>query len=278
MKRNSSMWRTAFAAAAVFTVAGCASSTDLEQVNQNQFMLRGMIANDRQQIDALESQIRKLNDQITILKHQNASAEGGGEVSTLSSRMAKLEAEVAAIQASQATAPSAAGMASEGMASAGEGVAAAAPRTAPEPEATWPQELDQEIDGAKGSREPGARIYREGLAAMKDAKYPQAVALFAKFQHAYPKSELTEPAEYFAANALYELGKYDNAVLQFNDLVMRSPKGRFASQALLRESQAFLKLNDRIDARLTLQKLLADHPGTPEATAANTMMRDLVND
>ena len=64
----------------------------------------------------------------------------------------------------------------------------------------------------------------------------------------------------------------------YNDLVMRFPKGRFASQSLLRESQAFLKMNDRIDARLTLQKLLADHPGTPEATAANTLLKDLVSD
>jgi len=49
----------------------------------------------------------------------------------------------------------------------------------------------------------------------------------------------------------------NKAILQFNDLVMRFPKGKYASAALLREAQAFLKLNDRIDARLTLQKLVA---------------------
>ena len=39
-----------------------------------------------------------------------------------------------------------------------------------------------------------------------------------------------------------------------------------------------MKLNDRIDARLTLQKLEADHAGTPEAAAGDTMLKDLVND
>src|SRR5262249_61627245 len=105
-----------------------------------------------------------------------------------------------------------------------------------------------------------------------------AVAKFTEMSHRYPKSPLTEPAEYFAANALYETGKYDQSILQFNDLVMRYPKGRFASQALLREGQAFIKLNDPIDARLTLQKLQSDHPGTPEATAAASLMRNLASD
>jgi TolA-binding protein len=166
-----------------------------------------------------------------------------------------------------------------GMASAEAPSGGPAPPAAPAAIApTWPSELDQEIADAKTSNEPGVKIYREGLDAMKAARYPLAVTRFTKLQHAYPKSALSEPAEYFAANALFETGGYDQAILQFNDLVMRFPKGKYAGAALLREAQAFVKLNDRIDARLTLQKLVADHAGTPEAEAANTMMKDLAND
>ena len=48
---------------------------------------------------------------------------------------------------------------------------------------------------------------------MKAGKYPLAVTRFTKLQHAYPKSPLSEPAEYFAANALFETGSYDQAIL-----------------------------------------------------------------
>ena len=96
---------------------------------------------------------------------------------------------------------------------------------------------------------------------MKAGKYPLAVIEFTKVQHRYPKSPLCEPAEYFAANALFETDGFDQAILQFNDLVMRFPKGKYAAAALLREAQSFVKLNDRIDARLTLQKLAADQLG-----------------
>ena len=271
---------------AAFALTGCADQNDMEQLNKNEFTLRGMIASDRQQIDSLKAQVARQNDQIEELQH--GAGATSGNASGMNDRVASLEAEVKALQAGMAATPGAVPPLGAPADSVGPGTAVAsaeAPAGVPAPPATpaeiaptWPAELDQEIADAATSDEPGIKIYREGLDAMKAAKYPLAVARFTKLQHAYPKSPLSEPAEYFAANALFETGGYDQAILQFNDLVMRFPKGKYASAALLREAQAFVKLNDRIDARLTLQKLVADHAGTPQAEAANTMMKDLASD
>jgi TolA-binding protein len=276
--------------AVAFALAGCADQTDMDQLNKNEFTLRGMIAADRQEIDALKAQVAQQNDQIDELKH--GAAADTGSTSGMNDRVASLEAEVKALQAGLAATPGAvpppgAPADSVGGVPAAGGVAPAAepPAGGPPPPATpaeiaptWPAELDQEIADAANSDDPGVKVYREGLDAMKAAKYPLAVSKFTKLQHTYPKSPLSEPAEYFAANALFETGGYDQAILQFNDLVMRFPKGKYAAAALLREAQAFVKLNDRIDARLTLQKLAADHAGTPQADSANTMMKDLASD
>ena len=272
--------------AAAFALAGCANQNDMEQLNKNEFTLRGMIAADRQQIDALKAQVARQNDQIEELQHGAGTA--GGNASGVNDRVASLEAEVKALQAGMAATPGAIPPPGAPADSVGGGAPVAPVGTSPggppppatpaEIAPTWPGELDQEIADAATSNEPGIKIYREGLDAMKASKYPLAVTKFTKLQHSYPKSPLSEPAEYFAANALFETGGYDQAILQFNDLVMRFPKGKYASAALLREAQAFVKLNDRIDARLTLQKLVTDHAGTPQATAANTMMKDLASD
>ena len=272
--------------AAVFTLAGCADQNDMEQLNKNEFALRGMIAADRQQIDGLKAQVARQNDQIEELEH--GAGATSGNASGVNDRVASLEAEVKALQAGMAAAPGAMPPPGAPADSVGPGTSVAStepPAGGPAPPATpaeiaptWPTELDQEIADAASSNEPGIKIYREGLDAMKAGKYPLAVARFTKLQHAYPKSPLSEPSEYFAANALFETGGYDQAILQFNDLVMRFPKGKYAPAALLREAQAFVKLNDRIDARLTLQKLVADHAGTPEAASADTMMKDLASD
>jgi tol-pal system protein YbgF len=278
------------ALAAMLLIAGCSTDTDIQQLNQNEFTLRGMIASDRQQIDSLQQQVRQLNDQITELKHEDTSdtqSDSGGD-KNLNARVAQLESEVSALNAGMVATPAnpaaAPSPGAEGAEAPPGPVAALPPGTAaPAPAAeapaeippSWPNDLDSEIESAKTSNADGIKLYRKGLDAMKAQNYPAAVANFTRLQHQYPKSDLSEPAEYFAANALFETGKYDQSILQFNDLVMRYPKGRFASAALLREAQAFLKLNDQIDARLTLQKLVSDHAGTPEANAANTMLKQL---
>jgi len=148
--------------------------------------------------------------------------------------------------------------------------------------AGWQSVLEQELANANNSTEPGSRVYRDGLIDMKAGRYPNAVAKFQAFERAHPKSPLAEPAEYFSANALFEMGardssNYNQSILQFNDLAMRYPRGRFAANAQLREAQAFLRTNDSLDARLTLQKLVRDHPGTPEAAAADAMMKSMAS-
>lgn len=288
-------------------VAGCAAQSDVEQVSQNEQSMRQMIANDQQQITAMHDQIAQLNDRVTEL--QNNGADNGGyakQMAALKDRIAKLESQVNATAAATPPLPGAPGGApgtpgapavpgaagvtgapgaAPGAESAavtpGEGEAPAA--AAPMPVvAGWQSALDGELATSNNSTEPGSRIYRDGLIAMKAGKYPDAIARFRAFQRAHPKSPLAEPAEYFSANALFELGardpvNYNQSILQFNDLAMRYPKGRFAANAELREAQAFLRTNDSLDARLTLQKLIRDHPGTPEAATADAMMKSIAS-
>jgi TolA-binding protein len=293
--------------------AGCAAQSDVEQVSQNEQSMRQMIANDQQQMAAMHEQIARLNDRITELQH---NGEGGDtkETAALKDRIAKLESQVNATAAGTPPVPGAPGAPGVPGASGVPAVPGAAPGVAPgaaesasvppgggeapaesdseseapaPPEqvsavAGWQSALDQELATAGNSTEPGSRIYRDGLIDMKAAKYPNAVAKFQAFQRAHPKSPLAEPAEYFSANALFELGahdpsNYNQSILQFNDLAMRYPRGRFAASAQLREAQAFLRTNDSLDARLTLQKLVRDHPGTPEAAAADAMMKSMAS-
>jgi tol-pal system protein YbgF len=259
------------------TLVACTSDSDLQQLNQNQFTLRGMIANDRQEIDSLQAQVRALKEQVNEVSHGGGGGANGDQLSSVNDRLNKLDAQVSGLQAGMTAAPvgAAPGVAVASVPSAPSSTAPPPTAAVSEAQPTWPRELDQEIDAAQSSREPGAKAYRDGLAAMKDGKYPLAISKFTELAHHYPKSPLVTPAEYFTANALFESGKYDQSILQFNDAVMRDPKGKYASQALLREAQAFMKLNDNIDARLTLQKLLADHADSPEAPTATALVKSL---
>ena len=306
---RSIIWLSALA----IGLAGCAPAADRDQESGDS-ILREMVANDRQQIDALQQRVSRLDDKLAEMEHNGtASSEKG--LDTLEARVSKLETEV-----SPAAPAAGAGAAAAGMAAApatgvvgvpppaappatgdtdsdngGEETASAAtpapgvspmaapsPSGAPPPAAvppaaapSWRTMLDQEL--AASHNDAGSKVYRAGLLDLKSGKYAQGVAILQDLQRKYPKSSLSEPAEFFAGNGLFEMGKYDQAILQFNDLTMRFPNGNYATASLLREAQAFVKINDPIDARLTLQKLITEHPDAPEAPMAKSMMDTLAN-
>ena len=366
--RRSNGLGLALALAAAMAFAGCVLPADNQQAQNNED-LRGIVASDRQQINALQDQVARLNDRIAEMQH---SDEDGGSDKT---QLAELQREVRELKSGGSTpaagpmgpgsppttagpgspanlggppndspgfggpggtagppsetgsGPSAETGPSGGSGSIGApGIAMNAPAGAPDansnansntntdadndnssdgddnaPEVasntpppppaapaapgpplvggapSWRPMLGPEMAAAQSSNDSAAKTYRAGLANMKMGKYPNAVGVFQGLQRKYPKSSFSEPAEYLSANALYELGKYDQAILQFNDLTMRFPRGRFASASLLSEAQSFMKMDDRIDARLTLQKLLDEHPDTAEAATARAMMNSLAN-
>jgi len=283
-------------------VTGCAdNSNNMNQLNQNEFALRGMIASDRQEIAALQAQVRQTQDEVAELKHGGAAAPGAAAPPEVNERLSKLESEINAMQAAMPMAPPGAAVGSvtpppsgfaPGAAPApppssasvapipsAPGVSAPAPASAgPEAAPTWPQDVDKELADTQASKDAGAKIYRKGLDAMKSGNYPSAIVQFSKIQHSYAKSPLSEPSQYFIANAFYENGKYEQAVLQFNDLTMRFPNSRFFCESLLREGQSFVRLNDRIDARLTLQKLSSNSNCSNESVAANNLLKNLGSD
>jgi tol-pal system protein YbgF len=168
--------------------------------------------------------------------------------------------------------------------SGGEEVASAPPAAATEnapaalPPARWPEDLSSELQSPANFKGGAGRLFQSGLNDMQSHNYSAAVETFATLQKKYPRSDLGEQASYFSGSAFNEMGKYDQAILQYNDVVMRFPKGKYASEALLRESQAFIQINDKVDARLTLQKLINEHAGTPQAAQAGAMMKTLESD
>lgn len=281
---------------AALALTGCADqSSGMNQLNQNEFALRGMIASDRQQIDALKAELHQTQDQLAELQHSGAPASGAPAPGDVNDRLAKLESEVNAIQTTLPMPPPSTGVGSVsppsssvgsipppvGAPPSGAGVtgpSAGAPpaaSAAAEPAPTWPDDLDKALAASQTSNDPGVKIYRKGLEAMKAGNYSSAIVDFSKVEHSYAKSPLSEPAQYFTGNSFYESGKYEQAILQFNDMTMRFPNSQFTCQSLLREGQAFVRLNDRIDARLTLQKLAGNSTCTNESVAANNMLKSL---
>ena len=55
------------------------------------------------------------------------------------------------------------------------------------------------------------------------------------------------------------------------------PRSDRVPAALLRQASAFAELGDKIDARVILQKLVSEHPQSPEAAKAKKQLLALGN-
>ena len=78
-------------AGSIFTIiaTGCAPPAD-SQIQADQFALRGMVATDQQQIDALQEKMQRLSDRVSELEHNGAASN---QLASIEQRLNKLESQ-----------------------------------------------------------------------------------------------------------------------------------------------------------------------------------------
>lgn len=130
---------------------------------------------------------------------------------------------------------------------------------------------------AKEAREPEAvrKEYEEALRLLDRKDYRLAISRLREFLKRYPNSEFADNAQYWIGECYYALKEYDQAILEFDAVRRKYPKGDKVPAALLKQGFAFAELGDRIDARLLLQELIERYPSSPEAAKAKEKLRAL---
>jgi len=69
------------------------------------------------------------------------------------------------------------------------------------------------------------------------------------------------------------LKQYEHAILAFQVLIKKYPKGNKVPKAVLRQALAFYEIRDKTSARLLLRKLIMKYPKSSEAKIAKAKLR-----
>jgi tol-pal system protein YbgF len=155
---------------------------------------------------------------------------------------------------------------------------AAAPQPPAQPGATSPQATQPRpapTAAAAPTPQQAEAIYREGFDFMNRGEYAKARDRFQAFLKAAPSSEFAEGAMYAIAETYYREKDYENAILKYEELVARFPKGRRVPAALLYQGLAFKELGAPKDARALLEKVVQAYPNSTEATLARVELPKL---
>lgn len=153
----------------------------------------------------------------------------------------------------------------------------AAPPVAPQARPGFEEELSAMIAREEAEIE-GQHVdsdYRTALGMVRDGQCKDAIPRLRGFVRKNIKSPHADNAQYWIGRCFHTQGDHNRAIMELYDVLLKFPKSERVPGALLILADAFADSGDDIDARLTLKKLLSDHPDAPEVAAAQKRLQTL---
>lgn len=136
-------------------------------------------------------------------------------------------------------------------------------------------ELKKTQAEAKKEPEKPEALYQGGLDLLKKGETAKAREQLQKFLELYPKNDLAANAHYWIGETWYQEKKYEQAILEFQDVIKNYPDKEKVAAALLKQGLAFHEIKDDKSARYVLRKLAEDYAGTEEGKLAKEKLKQL---
>jgi tol-pal system protein YbgF len=142
------------------------------------------------------------------------------------------------------------------------------PETTAEPAAAETQEK-------KEPRDEKTAAYDAAYQAFKEKKYKEAREKFDAFIKDYPKTDLTDNAQFWLAETYFAEKDYEDAILSYEALLKKYPDSKKTGNALLKQAFAFIEINDSKTGKIILNKLIEKFPDSREAELARKKLAEL---
>jgi len=269
------------------TLAGCASTTDLDamrndinQLKREAFELRREIGKLREQSSgavkeesfnairesqaSLNSQVSELSKEVQVLRGRfeenkffidKAMKDAVTERELLRSQMNSLDVRIKELN--------------DKVARLGETKTSAPKATADaEGGAEKAQEQKRPDDDPKKAYEAAYNLFKE-------KKYKEARERFNDFIKRFPKDDLADNAQFWIGESYYGEKDYEGAILSYEALIKHYPGSEKIPGALLKEGLAFAEIGDKKTAKVLFERLIEKYPDSSEAAVAKKKKAEL---
>lgn len=131
------------------------------------------------------------------------------------------------------------------------------------------------VASEKGSAAPTAKdLYTNGRQAFDKGKMDESRQLFLSLIKNFPKSDYADNAQFWVAESYYREKWYERAILEYQTVIEKYPKGNKVPAAKHKQGMAFLKIGDKANARIILNDLIKKHPKSSEAKIAAQKLKE----
>jgi tol-pal system protein YbgF len=132
--------------------------------------------------------------------------------------------------------------------------------------------MEQQKKVAEAPQTPEG-LYQQGLDAMKGGESTKARELLTKFLEQNPKHKLAANAHYWLGETYYSEKNFEQAILEFQEVIRNFPEKEKVPAAMLKQGMAFKELGDGKSSQYIYKKLMEEYPKSEEAKVAREKLR-----
>jgi len=118
-------------------------------------------------------------------------------------------------------------------------------------------------------------IYRSAKQAFDQGDSEAARKGFEEFIRRYPESNNADNAQFWIGEIYYREKWFEKAILEYQNVIEKYPKGNKVPAALLKQGLAFSNIGDEANAKLILEELSRKYPESNEAKVAAEKLKAL---
>jgi tol-pal system protein YbgF len=132
---------------------------------------------------------------------------------------------------------------------------------------------EQQKKSAELQQQTPEALYQQGLDAMKGGDSGKARELFTKFLDQNPKHKLAANAHYWLGETYYSEKNFEQAILEFQEVIKNFPEKDKVPAAMLKQGMAFKEMGDSKSSLYIYKKLTEEYPKSEEAKIAKEKLR-----
>jgi tol-pal system protein YbgF len=223
-------------------------------------------------LDTLQSELQRINGAVDESKHyaQRASDDVIALSEGLTSGRGRYEQELYRLQEEIRTIKTLLGMK----------VGARSDVPAPNARETFLQMTTttvsptQSLVKVTGTPDP-EELYNEAYSKLSTGDFRGSRDAFKKFLELFPQTEYSDNAQFWIGESYYRDKRYEEAIVEFDEVIKKYPQGNKLPDALLKQAFSFIALSDTNSAKLLLQKIIDRYPTSEQAEIARAKLKSL---
>lgn len=113
-----------------------------------------------------------------------------------------------------------------------------------------------------------AYLYETARSLFNNKQYSRAIDGFRMFLDEFSKSDLADNAHFWIGECFMALKQYDQAILAYQEVITKYPKGNKVPNAMRRQAIAWLEIGDKTSSEILLKRVIKEYPDSSEAKLA----------